>query len=47
MTNLVAATLAVLLLCCVAADGLWADWALAEFAGRQMIRLTEWMAFWR
>ena len=47
MSNRAALIAAVLLACLVAADLLFDDGALLAFAGRQLIRLTEWVAFWR
>ena len=47
MSNRAALILALLLVGLVAADVVLNEGALLAFAGRQLIRVTEWVAFWR
>ena len=47
MTNPVALILGLILLAVFAADALFNGAGLLTFTGQQLIRATEWLAFWR
>lgn len=47
MDNKTALVLAVLIISVVAADLLYFSWDLHIFLGRQLLRIVEWLAFWR
>lgn len=47
MTNPIAIWLGAILLAVVAADLLFFGWDLHIVAGRQLLRLIDWIAFWR
>lgn len=47
MTNTLALWLAALIIAVFAADLLYFGWDLHIVLGRQLLRLLDWMAFWR
>ena len=47
MTNTIAFWLAFLIVAVFLADQLYFDWDLHILLGRQLLRLLEWVAFWR
>lgn len=47
MTNTIALWLAVVIVAVFAADLLYFDWDLHIALGRQLLRLLDWVAFWR
>jgi len=47
MTNRIAIILGILILALVATDGVLYHWELTIHAGRQLMLLTEYIAFWR
>jgi len=47
MTNTVAFWLALVIAGAFAADQLYFDWDLHIVLGRQVLRVIEWVAFWR
>jgi hypothetical protein len=47
VTTPVALGLALALVALLVADHLWLGWELPVFLGRQLVRLIEYLAFWR
>jgi len=47
MTNTIAAWLAALVVAVFLADLIWFGWDLHIALGREMLRLLDWVAFWR
>ena len=47
MTNGLAIALALVIVALLVADALWLDWNLPVLAGRHLVDLTEYLAFWR
>lgn len=47
MTNQIAISLFVLILCLFAADALLFQWSMSLFLARQFADLIEWVSFWR
>ncbi len=47
MTNTIAAWLALIIIGIVAADLFYFGWDLHLILGRELLRLLEWLAFWR
>lgn len=47
MTHRTALILGFLLVCLFVADAIFAGGALLTYLGQSLIRVTEWLAFWR
>jgi len=47
MDNRTALALALLIVGFLVADRLYLGWEVPQFAAAQMVRLIDWMAFWR